>query len=205
MIQPLRRAELPEASVDLARNLLGAIVVRETAEGLMAGRIVETEAYLPGDPASHAWKKRTRRNAAMFLAHGHAYVYLAYGTSFMLNVSSEAEGIGAGVLVRALHPLSGLAQMQANRPASRLRDLTRGPGRLAAALAVDRTLDGIDLCLGTGPLWLGTDRHRPARIGASVRIGITRAADEVLRFYVAGDPNVSGPGRLNRPGRDETV
>jgi DNA-3-methyladenine glycosylase len=203
MVEPLRRVDLPADTVDLARALLGAIVVRNTPAGRMSGRIVETEAYLPGDPASHAYRRQTERNGAMFLPLGHAYVYLAYGTSFMLNVSSEAEGVGAAVLVRGLHPLSGLELMQANRGPCRPRDLTRGPGRLAMALAIDRRLDGVDLTRGAGPLWLGTDRHRPGRIGTSVRIGITKAADRLLRFFVAGDPFVSGPVKLNRAGPDE--
>jgi DNA-3-methyladenine glycosylase len=203
MTEPLRRSDLPQETVALARALLGAIVVRQTPHGRMSGRIVETEAYLPGDPASHAYARRTPRNAAMFLPHGHAYVYLAYGTSFMLNVSSEAEGIGAGVLVRALHPVEGLALMLANRGDCLPRDVTRGPGRLARALDIDRRLDGLDLTSGPGPLWLATDRHRPGLVGTSVRIGITRAADRLLRFFVTGNPHVSGPARLNRAGPEE--
>ena len=98
----------------------------------------------------------TPRNRALFLERGHAYVYLAYGTSFMLNVSSETSGVGAGVLIRAIEPTEGIAIMQRNRGTERVRDLARGPGRLCAALGIDRRLDGIDLCQD-GPLWLGSD------------------------------------------------
>jgi len=196
-LRALRRDDLPADTAALARILLGAIVVRDGLGQRLAGRIVETEAYPLGDPASHAFRRRTTRNAAMFLPLGHAYVYLAYGTALMLNVASETEGVGAAVLVRALHPLAGLPQMAAHRGLDRLRDLTRGPGRLAQAMRIDRTLDGIDLLAGAGPLWLGTDGGVPEQIGTTVRIGITKAADRPLRFIVPGDPFVSGTRALN--------
>ena len=165
-------------------------------EGRVSGRIVETEAYVVGDAAWHAYRGMTPRNRSLFLERGHAYVYLAYGVSFMLNVSSEASGIGAGVLVRALEPVEGVAIMRQNRGVERLRDLARGPGRLAQALRIDRSLDGLDLC-ATGPLWLADDETEPGAIGKSVRIGITREADRVLRFYLRGSPFVSGVKSLN--------
>jgi DNA-3-methyladenine glycosylase len=196
-LRALRRDELPTDTVALARFLLGTIVVRDGLGQRLAGRIVETEAYPPGDPASHAFRRRTTRNAAMFLPLGHAYIYLAYGTALMLNVASETEDVGAAVLVRALHPLAGLPQMATHRGLERLRDLTRGPGRLAQAMRIDRTLDGIDLLAGKGPLWLATDGSAPDQIGTTVRIGITKAADRPLRFIVPGDPFVSGPVALN--------
>ena len=139
----------------------------------------------------------TSRNRALFLSRGHAYVYLAYGTSFMLNVSSEAVGVGAGVLIRALEPLDGIASMQRNRRVQNVRDLARGPGRLAAALDIDRRLDGIDLCR-MGPLRLARDDHAAPEIGVSRRIGLSRETDRLLRFYVRGNPFVSGPKKLNR-------
>ena len=116
----------------------------------------------------------------------------------MLNVSSESEGIGAGVLIRALEPLAGVPQMRNHRGTARLLDLTRGPGRLAQALQIDRRLDGIDLC-AEGPLWLGDDGTTPAAetIGCSVRIGITKDAERPLRFYIRSNSFVSGPRRLN--------
>jgi DNA-3-methyladenine glycosylase len=194
----LDRAELPVDTALLARFLIGKVLVRVLAEGVAAGRIVETEAYGIGDLAGHAYRGLTPRNRALFLERGHAYVYLAYGTSFMLNVSSETPGVGAGVLIRAIEPTDGIGIMARNRNTVRLRDLARGPGRLAAALAIDRGLDGIDLCR-PGPLWLGSDGQAPEEIGQSKRIGITRAADSPLRFYVRGNRFVSGPRRLNGP------
>ena len=193
----LDRAELPVDTVELARFLIGKMLVRMLAEGVAGGRIVETEAYGIGDPAGHAYRGMTPRNRALFLERGHAYVYLAYGISFMLNVSSETSGVGAGVLIRAIEPTDGIAIMERNRGTERLRDLARGPGRLCAALAIDRRLDGIDLCQA-GPLWLGSDGQASGEIGQSKRIGITRAADSLLRFYVRGNRFVSGPLALNQ-------
>ena len=194
--RPLARAELPTDTVSLARYLIGKILVREIPEGVVSGRIVETEAYVVGDAAGHAYRGVTPRNRALFLERGHAYVYLAYGISYMLNVSSEAPEIGAGVLIRALEPLEGIAIMRENRGVERLRDLARGPGKLTAALRIDRRLDGTDLC-GEGPLYLGCDDQEPGKIGQSVRIGITREAHRLLRFYVRNSPFVSGSKSLN--------
>jgi DNA-3-methyladenine glycosylase len=229
-IRRLRRSELPADTVALARFLIGKIVVRELPGVRLNGRIVETEAYPQRDPAAHHFRGPTPRNRSMFLRRGHAYVYFSYGNHFMLNVSAEIPGIGGGVLIRALEPLEGIQQMEHHRKTTRLLDLARGPGRLASALRIDRSLDGIDLC-APGPLWLGTiaaprapalnDRaHRggtaifvwqaaaasttvPAAgtrpgitLGKSPRIGITRAAHRLLRFYERGSPFVSGPASL---------
>jgi DNA-3-methyladenine glycosylase len=192
----LERAALPGGTVDLACFLLGKVVVRELPGGPVSGRIVETEAYLAGDAASHAFRGMTPRNRSMFLERGHAYVYLAYGTSMMLNVSSEAAGVGEAVLVRALEPLTGIAEMERHRGTALLRDLARGPGRLAQALAIDRALDGIDLCR-RGALWLADDGFSPGEIGVSVRVGITKDAERPLRFYLRGSRFVSGSRAIN--------
>ena len=126
---PLSRAELPVDTVSLARYLIGKILVREMAEGRASGRIVETEAYVVGDTAGHAYRGMTPRNRSLFLERGHAYVYLACGTAYMLNVSSEIAGIGAGVLIRALEPRDGIPIMQRNRGIERLRDLVARTGK----------------------------------------------------------------------------
>lgn len=196
MTTRLTRDELPVDTAALARFLVGKIVVRETPEGVISGRIVETEAYVLGDAASHAFRGMTPRTRPMFLERGHAYVYLNYGTSWMLNVAGEAAGIGAGVLIRALEPLEGIALMQAHRGTEKLRDLARGPGRLCQALQIGPWADGLDLC-AEGVLWLGRDDVDPGEIGLSVRIGITKDADRPLRFYVRGSPFVSGTRALN--------
>jgi DNA-3-methyladenine glycosylase len=193
----LTRSELPLDTAALARGLIGKMLIRETSEGLVSGRIVETEAYPVADPAGHAYRGLTPRNRSLFLCRGHAYVYFIYGTSYMLNVASEASGVGAGVLIRALEPVDGIAIMQRNRGVQNVRELMRGPGRLALALQIDLRLDGVDLC-SDGPLWLACDGQGPADIGTSVRIGLSRAADRLLRYYARGNRFVSGPAALNQ-------
>jgi DNA-3-methyladenine glycosylase len=190
------RSELPADTVALARALIGMSVMRDLPEGTVSGRIVETEAYIVGDAAGHAFRGMTPRNRALFLQRGHAYIYLAYGLSSMLNVSSETPGIGAGVLIRALEPLEGIPIMQRNRGIERVRDLARGPGRLCMALRIDRSLDGLDLCR-KGALWLRHGGNDQGEIGQSTRIGISRNTSPLLRFYVKGSPFVSGPRSLN--------
>jgi DNA-3-methyladenine glycosylase len=134
----------------------------------------------------------------MYLAPGHVYVFFNYGAHFMLNVVSEPAGIAAAILIRAVEPLDGIALMQRHRKTIRPLDLTRGPGRLAAALKINRSHDGLDLC-APGSLWLGETNHPIGQIGKTVRIGITRAADRLLRFYERGNPFVSGPKRILLP------
>jgi DNA-3-methyladenine glycosylase len=194
-IRRIRRSELPHDTIELARFLIGKTIVRQLPRGRLSGRIVETEAYLPGDAACHAFNGPTPRNRSLFLEHGRAYVYFVYGAHYMLNVSSERHGIGAGILLRAIEPLEGIESMKRRRRTSRLTDLARGPGRLASALAIAPQLDGLDLS-ANGPLWLGAPVRRTGPIGVSVRIGISKDAHRMLRFYERGNPFVSGPKRL---------
>jgi len=194
-IRRLRRSDLPADTVKLARFLIGKVIVHDLPAGRLSGRIVETEAYPPGDPAGHHFRGPTPRIRSMYLAPGHVYVFFNYGAHFMLNVVSEPAGIAAAILIRAVEPLEGVALMQGHRKTIRLLDLTRGPGRLAAAFQIDRRYDGRDLC-APGELWLGETSHRTGPIGKTVRIGITRAAEKLLRFYERGNPFVSGPKRL---------
>jgi DNA-3-methyladenine glycosylase len=194
----LHRADLPSGTLDLARFLIGKLLLRPL-DGceLLAGRIVETEAYGIDDPASHAYRGRTKRNSAMFEPHAHAYVYLIYGTSYCLNVSTEGAGIGAAVLIRAAEPLAGIERMRANRGRPGLRDdeLARGPGNLCRAFAIGPAFDGLDL--DTDPrLILGDDGLRPD-LGISVRIGLTKAAEREHRFYARGSRAVSGRRSLS--------
>lgn len=194
----LDRRTLPVESRALAKALIGCILVSDSPDGRTAGRIVETEAYLPGDPACHAFGGRTLRNAALFGEPHRAYVYQIYGTSFCFNLTAEAEGTGAGVLVRALEPLAGTDLMEARRGTTVLRDLCRGPGRLAQALGIDRRHDSLGLFAG-GRLWLAAPTEPARRVRASRRIGLTKAASRLLRFYEAGNPYVSGPRKLSPP------
>ena len=195
-LRRLRADELPAGTIDLAKALIGCILVRDSREGRSAGKIVETEAYVIGDPASHACGGKSRRNASMFLAAHRAYVYKIYGTSFCVNVTSEGEDRGAAVLVRALEPLEGVELMEERRKTVRALDLCRGPGRLCQALAVDASLDGADLMRGR-ELWLAAPGDARPRIGVSRRIGITKAARRRLRFFEHGNPYVSGPRHLS--------
>ncbi|HTT32764.1 MAG TPA: DNA-3-methyladenine glycosylase [Methylomirabilota bacterium] len=199
-IRHLRREELPADTIELARFLIGKIVVHELPKGRLSGRIVETEAYPPGDPAGHHFRGPTPRIRSMYRAQGHAYVFFNYGAHFMLNVVSEPEGTASAILIRAIEPLEGIELMKRHRKTDKLLDLTRGPGRLAAALQIDRRHDGLDLCADK-TLWLGDSNYPVGEIGTSVRIGITRAAERPLRFYECGNPFVSGPKRLLQPTR----
>lgn len=195
-IRRLTRPELPVDTIELARYLIGKTLVHDSAAGRTSGRITETEAYPVGDAAGHAFRGQTPGNRSLFLRRGTAYVYFTYGSSFMMNVASERPGVGAGVLIRALEPLEGNELMRRRRGKSEEVDLTRGPGRLAVAMAIDKRLDGVDLC-ARGPLWLGTAGRPAGVIGQSVRIGLTREVERVLRFYERGSRFVSGPKWLS--------
>jgi DNA-3-methyladenine glycosylase len=191
------REDVPHDTVALARALIGTLLVRACDDRLIVGRIVETEAYVASDPASHSFRGRTPRNAAMFGPPLHAYVYFIYGTNWCLNVTSEADGVGAAVLVRACEPVEGVPAMRALRGRAGVRDahLARGPGNLCRAFAIGPAFDGVDLT--TDPhLWLERGRE-PVEVGVSPRIGITKAASEPLRFYARGSPSVSGPRALS--------
>lgn len=194
-IRRLRRDELPVDTIELARYLIGKILVHDLPEGRTSGRIVETEAYPIGDPACHAYRGLTASNRSLFLDRGHVYVYFIYGSSFCANVSSETPGVGAGVLLRGLEPIEGVPTMEKRRRTNRLRELTRGPGRLAEAMGIDRRCDGLDLC-GDEALWLGSVEGETAEIGTTTRIGLSREAHRPLRFHAIGSQFVSGPRRL---------
>lgn len=193
--------ELPGDAEGLARFLIGRLLVH-ARPGLppIIGRIVETEAYLADDEASHSYRGVTRRNASMFLAAGHAYCYLSYGCWTALNVTSGPAGKGEAVLLRAAEVLAGSAALP---PVPRLpaAKIASGPGRLGRAFAVTLGHDGIDLC--THPdLYLAYatdpgDGNRSAPIGASPRIGISKAVERPLRFFEVGSAALSGPRRLN--------
>jgi DNA-3-methyladenine glycosylase len=127
----LRREDLPAGTIELAQYWIGKTLVHELPTARLSGVIVETEAYPPGDAAGHAFRGKTRGNQSLFLGHGYCYVYFTYGSSFMVNVTSEEPGVGAGVLLRALEPLEGIELMQRFRKTTRPRDIARGPGRLA--------------------------------------------------------------------------
>jgi len=212
----------------VARALLGKLLVRKTPSGILAGRIVETEAYLgQGDAAAHAAAGRTPRNSVLFGPPGHAYVYFIYGNHYCLNVSCLPDGIPGCVLLRALEPVAGIEQMakarklawgrapspvQAERspavtggysisgPAiakeSDLKKLSSGPGRLSEALGITRDRDnGKNLVSARSDLRLVDEGYRVRRVAVTPRIGIVKSADQPLRYFIAGNPFVSGPSR----------
>jgi DNA-3-methyladenine glycosylase len=179
-------------TVDAARWFLGKLLVRE----LVSGTIVETEAYTQDDPACHAYRSRTERNAAMFGPPGHAYVYFSYGCHFMLNLVTSPEGVGEAILVRALDPVDGVEIMRLNREApDSVPDckLCAGPGRLAKALAITRPHhNGIDLTHKAGSLYvLDAPAVLERDVVTSPRVGISRGVDFPWRFSLRGNPAVS--------------
>lgn len=178
----------------VARELLGARLISEVGGARVTGEIVETEAYTgPEDEASHAHERigRTARNAAMFGGPGAAYVYRIYGMHWCLNAVTGPEEFPAAVLIRALRPLEGIEVARARRPGRTDRELMRGPGKLAAALAVDGALNHHPLDLP--PLWIEPGTPVPdAAVARGPRIGISRAVEMPLRFWVRGSGWVSG-------------
>lgn len=200
---PLSRAFFDRDTRIVARELLGKLLIRRHGRRILAGRIVETEAYLgEEDMAAHAAVGKTARNAVLFGPPGFAYIYFIYGNHYCLNVSCLPSGVAGGVLFRALEPLVGLEEMARFRhiplppepKPSMLRLLTTGPGRLAQAFGITRLRDnGKDL---TDPrrsdLWLADDNHIVERILETPRIGITKSVEHPLRYVVAGSRFLSG-------------
>jgi DNA-3-methyladenine glycosylase len=189
----------------VARELLGKLLVRKTPRGILAGRIVETEAYLgQGDAAAHAAAGRTARNAVLFGPPGRAYVYFIYGNHYCLNVSCLPDGMPGCVLFRALEPVNGTEQMAKARGIelaresglkniSLLKKISSGPGRLTAALGITRERDnGKSLASPRSDLRIADDGYRVRRTVATPRIGVVKAAEQPLRYVIAGNPFVSG-------------
>jgi DNA-3-methyladenine glycosylase len=184
----------------VARALLGKLLLRITPEVILAGRIVETEAYLgKNDPAAHSFIGKTPRNAVMFGPPGRAYVYFIYGNHYCLNVSCLRDGTAGAVLFRALEPVAGIEQMAAARGIALtdkldLRKISSGPGRMAQALGVTRMRDNEKNFVSAGSdLRIADDGFRVRRTIAATRIGITKAAELPWRFLIAGNRFVSGP------------
>ncbi len=184
--------------MEVATGLLGMFLVHETAEGVTAGRIVETEAYLWGDPACHAYRRKTARNANMFGPPGYAYVYQIYGLHYCVNVVTGPEGVGEAVLIRALEPIKGIPLMQARRGTAKLTDLCKGPGRLVQAMGINKVMNGMSIT--EPPFQILPATAYPGASGAfqmvtTTRIGITQGADLPYRFYIEGSRFVSFPVR----------
>jgi DNA-3-methyladenine glycosylase len=203
----LPRKFFDRPSVQVAPELLGCVISHETAEGLVAVVLVEVEAYAgEADPASHAFRGRTARNAVMYGPPGHAYVYFTYGMHFCVNLVCEPAGKASAVLLRAGRVIDGVPLARARRSGAarqpREADLARGPARLCEAMAIDRSHDGADVADPASPLraFAPLTSVRAADISRGPRVGISRAADVTWRFWVTGDPAVS-PYRPHVPRR----
>jgi DNA-3-methyladenine glycosylase len=201
----LSRAFFEAPPEHVSPRLLGKILAHRTDAGILAGRIVEVEAYLgphndPPDPAAHTYRGPTPRNRVLFGPAGYAYVYAIYGRYFCANISCEVEGKAGGILLRALEPLVGSEQMAINRglaPGAPARELTSGPSRLCQALGLTRlSHNGLDLVDPRSPLQVRDDGSPVPEALVTVRIGIKHAADWPMRFVLAGHDCVSGPKRL---------
>jgi DNA-3-methyladenine glycosylase len=193
----LPRSFFSRPAVEVAPALLGRTLVRRLADGTrLSGRIVEVEAYEPGDPASHGTRRRTAFNDRLFGEPGRLYVYFTYGHHWMMNAVTRETGVASGVLLRAIEPQEGLDTMTVARGRSHIRELCSGPGKLCQALAVDRALDGTDLVHGRD-VWIEAgDPVDATRIATGIRVGVSVGYDRPWRFWEDHSPFVS----KGRPG-----
>ncbi len=181
----------------VAQQLLGHHLLRRIGDEVCGGVIVETEAYLSEDPSCHAYVRQSPRNASMFGLPGRAYVYQIYGAHFCFNAVCQPARTAEAVLVRAIEPTFGVETMQQLRAAKTLRDLTNGPAKFCAALNINRVLDGVDICDANSPLFIANNPERASTIHSlepmitTTRIGITKAADWPLRWYLDKSEYVS--------------
>jgi DNA-3-methyladenine glycosylase len=195
----LPRGFFGSPAVAVAQRLLGCVLEHESPDGLVAVELTEVEAYEgAADPASHAYRGRTGRNAVMFGPPGHAYVYFTYGMHFCVNLVCLPEGTASAVLLRAGRVIGGTALAAARRPAAGPggRDLARGPARLCQALAIDRFVNGADVCDPDSPLRVrpgaaATGGQTAPAISSGPRVGVSSAAERPWRYWVTGDPTVS--------------
>jgi DNA-3-methyladenine glycosylase len=198
-LKPLPRSFYDRPVLDVARDLLGAIVQHAGVQV----RLSEVEAYDgANDPASHAYRGQTPRNAVMFGRPGHAYVYFTYGMHFCVNLVCGPPGVASAILLRAGEVVAGLDVAHHHRPRSSPRDLARGPARLTQALAIDRALDGADVTRGTSLLRVLAGAPVDDRlVKRGPRVGISRATDWPWRLWVDGEPSVSAYRPGGRAGR----
>lgn len=189
----LPRQFFARGSLEVAPDLLGRVIEHRSAAGVVAVRLTEAEAYSgEEDPASHAFRGRTERNATMFGEAGHAYVYFTYGMHHCVNLVCLGPGVASAVLLRAGEVVEGIDLARSRRPRARDRDLARGPARLCQALGVHRAYDGADVCDPEGALRVrGGEPIGRSLVRTSPRTGVAAAHDRPWRFYVDGEPYVS--------------
>jgi DNA-3-methyladenine glycosylase len=188
----LPRSFYARSALRVAPELLGRVLVRRLADGTrLAARLVETEAYLPDDPASHAFRGPTPRNEVMFGPPGRLYVYFTYGNHWMMNAVTGRAGEGAAVLLRAAEPLQGLEVMAGHRGRDDPRDLCSGPGKLAKAFGITSAQNGHDLVAGSDVYVLEGRAVARSHVSKTTRVGVTLGAERRWRFIVTGDPFVS--------------
>ncbi len=202
--KPLPRRFYEPSAREVAPALLGHWLIRNTAHGPCGGPIVETEAYLVGDPACHGAPGPTARNRVMFGEPGHAYVYLIYGNYFCMNVVCQPPGVAEAVLIRAVEVALGEESMLKRRPVAAPRNLTNGPGKLCLAMDIDRGLVGVDLCDVHSSLYVARNsrvanfRKERGSVVTTTRVGLTKAAHLALRFYLEGSAFVSHRRRIGQ-------
>ncbi|MFH1238450.1 MAG: DNA-3-methyladenine glycosylase [archaeon] len=191
-MKPVSKSLFRKDTVTVAKALLGKFIVRETSKGRIVAKIVETEAYLFDDPASHSFNGKTYRNALMFGVPGKSYVYFTYGMYHCLNVSTNKNGIGEAVLIRALEPVEGIDIMKRNRSGVEEKNLCNGPGKLTIALGITKAHNGIDLLDGKSELRLmQSAKEKKFEIVEATRVGISKATERLHRFYIRGNKWVS--------------
>jgi len=196
MTRLLPSAFFARGTVKVAPDLLGKHLVRLKDGETMIGRIVEVEAYRGSDdPASHAFRGLTPRNAPMFGDPGHAYIYFTYGNHYCLNITTQKAGTPGAILLRALEPVEGIDVMRRFRPNVPDSELTNGPGKLTKALAIDKSLNEQDMTI-KGPLFVADPGKEDLEIWRSTRVGIREGLDRLWRFYIKGNPCVSKRGSV---------
>jgi DNA-3-methyladenine glycosylase len=180
-----------KTTIEVAQGLLGQVLVHNSAEGTTAGIIVETEAYLQDDPACHAYRRKTDRNAPMFGAAGTIYVYQIYGMHFCVNIATNQENIGEAVLIRALEPTQGIELMQQRRQSHLLKNLCSGPGKLVQAMGIHKGMN--HWVINEEALSLENPKTEilPTDIFITTRIGLTVGTELQYRFYLKNSPFVS--------------
>jgi DNA-3-methyladenine glycosylase len=189
-VERLRRPFFARHTPDVARDLLGCVLVRKVGKKLLSGKIVEVEAYRGSDdPASHSYRGITKRNSLMFGEAGHVYVFFSYGSHWCLNFTTEKEGEPGAVLIRAVEPVEGIEQMTKNRGVSEVGRLANGPGKLTQALSIDGIFNGEDVVKSKRVYVLGGEET--VLVGTSARIGISKGREQQWRYFIEGNPFVS--------------